>query len=104
MLLPFYVFNVTSVTGTVPPQLWLRAPLIRRGAGFANSCAKPHPLRLLVGQLQEELQNVLCLKRVGGLDEIERSDSRQDRTRMVNDVMTETHNAALLNGDLQTSI
>ncbi|XP_016296317.1 somatostatin receptor type 2-like [Sinocyclocheilus anshuiensis] len=103
--LPFYVFNVTSVTGTVPTTTVLKSTFdFVVVLGYANSCANPILYAFLSDNFKKSFQNVLCLKRVGGLDEIERSDSRQDRTRMVNDVMTETHNAALLNGDLQTSI
>ncbi|XP_051529522.1 somatostatin receptor type 2-like [Myxocyprinus asiaticus] len=103
--LPFYVFNVTSVTGTVPSTSVLKSTFdFVVVLGYANSCANPILYAFLSDNFKKSFQNVLCLKRVGGLDEIERSDSRQDRTRMVNDVMTETHNAALLNGDLQTSI
>ncbi|XP_067285257.1 somatostatin receptor type 2 [Pseudorasbora parva] len=103
--LPFYVFNVTSVTGTVPTTPVLKSTFdFVVVLGYANSCANPILYAFLSDNFKKSFQNVLCLKRVGGLDEIDRSDSRQDRTRMVNDVMTETQNAALLNGSLQTSI
>ncbi|XDV45184.1 hypothetical protein PO909_013321 [Leuciscus waleckii] len=103
--LPFYVFNVTSVTGTVPTTPVLKSTFdFVVVLGYANSCANPILYAFLSDNFKKSFQNVLCLKRVGGLDEIDRSDSRQDRTRMVNDVMTETQNAALLNGNLQTSI
>ncbi|TRY64562.1 hypothetical protein DNTS_008236 [Danionella cerebrum] len=103
--LPFYVFNVTSVTGTVPTTPVLKSTFdFVVVLGYANSCANPILYAFLSDNFKKSFQNVLCLKRVGGLDEIDRSDSRQDRTRMVNDVMTETNNASLLNGDLQTSI
>ncbi|KAL7870135.1 hypothetical protein AOLI_G00141230 [Acnodon oligacanthus] len=103
--LPFYMFNVAAVTGTLIPTPVLKSTFdFVVVLGYANSCANPILYAFLSDNFKKSFQNVLCLKRVGGLDEIERSDSRQDRTRMVTDVMTETHNAALLNGDLQTSI
>ncbi|XP_030631499.1 somatostatin receptor type 2 [Chanos chanos] len=103
--LPFYVFNVTSVTGTVSTTPVLKSIFdFVVVLGYANSCANPILYAFLSDNFKKSFQNVLCLKKVSGLDEIERSDSRQDRTRMVNDVITEMHNTALLNGDLQTSI
>ncbi|MCJ8738220.1 hypothetical protein PDJAM_G00033050 [Pangasius djambal] len=103
--LPFYMFNVASVTGTLIPTPVLKSTFdFVVVLGYANSCANPILYAFLSDNFKKSFQNVLCLKRVGGLDEIERSDSRQDRTRMVNDIITETQNAALLNGDLQTSI
>ncbi|KAF4085415.1 hypothetical protein AMELA_G00118320 [Ameiurus melas] len=103
--LPFFMFNVASVTGTLIPTPVLKSTFdFVVVLGYANSCANPILYAFLSDNFKKSFQNVLCLKRVGGLDEIERSDSRQDRTRMVNDIITETQNAALLNGDLQTSI
>ncbi|XP_039598376.1 somatostatin receptor type 2-like [Polypterus senegalus] len=101
--LPFYVFNVTSVTCS------LETTPVMKGMfdfvvilGYANSCANPILYAFLSENFKKSFQNVLCIKRVGGLDDIERSDSRQDKTRMMNDA-TETQ-SSLLNGDLQTSI
>ncbi|XP_046889042.1 somatostatin receptor type 2 [Hypomesus transpacificus] len=119
--LPFYVFNVTSVTGTINTTAALKSTFeFVVVLGYANSCANPILYAFLSDNFKKSFQNVLCLKKVAGLDEMERSDSRADRTRMVNDVTAETHNAllneaaaretmqqlnnALHNGELQTSI
>lgn len=103
--LPFYIFNVASVTSILVPTPVLKSTFdFVVVLGYANSCANPVLYAFLSDNFKKSFQNVLCLRRVGGPDEMERSDSRQDRTRMVNDIMTETHNAVLLNGDLQTSI
>ncbi|KAF6732500.1 Somatostatin receptor type 2 [Oryzias melastigma] len=101
--LPFYVFNVTSVTGTISTT-----PILKNifafvvALGYANSCANPILYAFLSENFKKSFQNVLCLKKVGGLDEVERSDSKQDKPRLMNDP-TETQ-STLLNGDLQTSI
>ncbi|KAM8723563.1 somatostatin receptor type 2-like isoform 1-T2 [Acanthopagrus schlegelii] len=101
--LPFYVFNVTSVTGTISTTPILRSTFAFVVVlGYANSCANPILYAFLSENFKKSFQNVLCLKKVGGLDEAERSDSRQDKSRMMNDP-TETQ-STLLNGDLQTSI
>nr|ASV63221.1 somatostatin receptor type 2 [Channa punctata] len=101
--LPFYVFNVTSVTGTISTTPILRSTFAFVVVlGYANSCANPILYAFLSENFKKSFQNVLCLKKVGGLDEVERSDSRQDKSRMMNDP-TETQ-STLLNGDLQTSI
>lgn len=101
--LPFYVFNVTSVTGTIDTTPILRSTFAFVVVlGYANSCANPILYAFLSDNFKKSFQNVLCLKKAGGLDEIERSDSRQDKTRMMNNP-TETQ-STLLNGDLQTSI
>ncbi|KAG7460168.1 hypothetical protein MATL_G00218580 [Megalops atlanticus] len=101
--LPFYVFNVTSVTGSINTTPALKSTFdFVVVLGYANSCANPILYAFLSENFKKSFQNVLCLKKVGGLDEIERSDSRQDKSRMMNDA-TETQ-STLLNGDLQTSI
>ncbi|CAL1603471.1 unnamed protein product [Knipowitschia caucasica] len=108
--LPFYVFNVTSVSSAIIPT-----PVVKSTfdcvvvLGYANSCANPILYAFLSDNFKKSFQNVLCLKKVAGLDEMERSDSRADRSRMGHDAAVigatlETHNAALLNGELQTSI
>lgn len=103
--LPFYVFNVTSVTGTIDTTPVLKSTFeFVVVLGYANSCANPILYAFLSDNFKKSFQNVLCLKKVAGLDEAERSDSRMERTRMVKDVTAETRNAALLNGELQTSI
>ncbi|XP_062859388.1 somatostatin receptor type 2 isoform X2 [Trichomycterus rosablanca] len=103
--LPFYVFNVASVTSVLVPTPVLKSTFdFVVVLGYANSCANPVLYAFLSDNFKKSFRNVLCLRRAGGPDGIERSDSRQDRTRTVNDIATETHNAALLNGDLQTSI
>uniref|UniRef100_A0A8C5FGD3 Somatostatin receptor type 2 n=1 Tax=Gadus morhua TaxID=8049 RepID=A0A8C5FGD3_GADMO len=101
--LPFYVFNVTSVTGTISTTPVLRSTFAFVVVlGYANSCANPILYAFLSENFKKSFQNVLCLKKVGGLDEIDRSDSRQDKSRIMNEP-TETQ-STLLNGDLQTSI
>lgn len=101
--LPFYVFNVTSVTGTLETTPFLRSMFAFVVVlGYANSCANPILYAFLSENFKKSFQNVLCLKKVGGLDEAERSDSKQDKSRMINDP-TETQ-STLFNGDLQTSI
>ncbi|XP_072312581.1 somatostatin receptor type 2 [Eucyclogobius newberryi] len=108
--LPFYVFNVTSVTSSIKPT-----PVVKSTfdcvvvLGYANSCANPVLYAFLSDNFKKSFQNVLCLKKVTGLDEMERSDSRADRSRMVHNAVIiganlETHDASLLNGELQTSI
>ncbi|KAK6478264.1 somatostatin receptor type 2-like [Huso huso] len=101
--LPFYIFNVTSVTGTITTSPALKSMFdFVVVLSYANSCANPILYAFLSENFKKSFQNVLCLKRVGGLDDIDRSDSRQDKTRMMNEA-TETQ-STLLNGDLQTSI
>ncbi|KAJ3601163.1 hypothetical protein NHX12_032136 [Muraenolepis orangiensis] len=101
--LPFYVFNVTSVTGTISTTPVLRSTFAFVVVlGYANSCANPILYAFLSENFKKSFQNVLCQKKVGGLDEMERSDSRQDKSRIMGDP-TETQ-STLLNGDLQTSI
>uniref|UniRef100_A0A3Q3VWX5 Somatostatin receptor type 2 n=1 Tax=Mola mola TaxID=94237 RepID=A0A3Q3VWX5_MOLML len=108
--LPFYVFNVTSVTSSIKPTSAVKSTFdFVVVLGYANSCANPILYAFLSDNFKKSFQNVLCLKKVAGLDEIERSDSRADRSRMANDAAIinanlEAHNAALLNGELQTSI
>lgn len=108
--LPFYVFNVTSVTSSIHPTSAVKSTFdCVVVLGYANSCANPILYAFLSDNFKKSFQNVLCLKKVTGLDEMERSDSRADRSRMVHDAVLiaanlEIHNAALLNGELQTSI
>ncbi|XP_034050389.1 somatostatin receptor type 2 [Thalassophryne amazonica] len=106
--LPFYIFNVTSVTSSIRPTSALKSTFdLVVVLGYANSCANPILYAFLSENFKKSFQNVLCLKKVAGLDEVERSDSRVDRSRMVHDAINanlETHEAALLNGELQTGI
>ncbi|XP_074519461.1 somatostatin receptor type 2-like [Halichoeres trimaculatus] len=108
--LPFYVFNVASVTSCISPTSALKSTFdFVVVLGYTNSCANPILYAFLSDNFKKSFQNVLSLKKVAGLDEIERSDSRADRSRVVNDAAVlnanmEAHNAALLNGELQTSI
>ncbi|XP_051573429.1 somatostatin receptor type 2-like [Myxocyprinus asiaticus] len=98
--LPFYIFNVTSVTGTISTTPFLRSMFAFVVVlGYANSCANPILYAFLSDNFKKSFQNVLCLKRA---DEIERTDSKQEKSQMMNDP-TETQ-STLLNGDLQTSI
>ncbi|KAG7242866.1 hypothetical protein INR49_018121 [Caranx melampygus] len=79
--LPFYIFNVTSVTGTISTTPILRSTFAFVVVlGYANSCANPILYAFLSENFKKSFQNVLCLKKVGGLDEVERSDSRQDKS------------------------
>lgn len=101
--LPFYVFNMTSVTGTISTTPFLRSMFAFVVVlGYANSCANPILYAFLSENFKKSFQNVLCLKKGVGLDDTERTDSRQDKSHMMNN-LTETQNT-LLNGDLQTSI
>lgn len=108
--LPFYVFNVTSVISSIIPTSAAKSTFdFVVVLGYTNSCANPILYAFLSDNFKKSFQNVLSLKKVAGLDDIERSDSRADRSRVVNDAAIlnanmETHNAALLNGELQTSI
>ncbi|XP_056152943.1 somatostatin receptor type 2-like [Lampris incognitus] len=103
--LPFYVFNVTSVTSFIEPTSALKSTFdFVVVLGYANSCANPILYAFLSENFKKSFQNVLCLKKVAGLDEMERSDSRVDRSRIVNNANMDAHNTALLNGELQTSI
>ncbi|KAK1793809.1 hypothetical protein P4O66_001535 [Electrophorus voltai] len=98
--LPFYMFNVASVTGSLTATPVLKSTFdFVVVLGYANSCANPFLYAFLSDNFKKSFQNVLCIKRVSGLDEIERSDSHQDRARMVNDIITDAHSAGL-----QTSI
>ncbi|XP_041670889.1 somatostatin receptor type 2-like [Cheilinus undulatus] len=107
--LPFYIFNVASVTSSINPTSAVKSTFdFVVVLGYANSCANPILYAFLSENFKKSFQNVLCLKKVAGLDEIEHSDSRADRSRMLNgaaviNTSLETHNA-LLNGELQTSI
>ncbi|XP_077590563.1 somatostatin receptor type 2-like [Stigmatopora nigra] len=101
--LPFYVFNVTSVTGTLSTTPALRGTFAFVVVlGYANSCANPILYAFLSENFKKSFQNVLCLKKTGGLDDAERSDSRRDESRNMADA-TETQ-STLLSGDLQTGI
>lgn len=108
--LPFYIFNVTSVASSIKPTPAAKSTFdCVVVLGYANSCANPILYAFLSDNFKKSFQNVLCLKKVAGLDEMERSDSRADRSRMAHDAVIiganlETHNASLLNGELQTSI
>ncbi|CAM9315713.1 unnamed protein product [Lampetra planeri] len=68
--LPFYVFNVTSVTGTISTTPILRSTFAFVVVlGYANSCANPILYAFLSENFKKSFQNVLCMKKVGGLDE-----------------------------------
>ncbi|XP_029453418.1 somatostatin receptor type 2 [Rhinatrema bivittatum] len=100
--LPFYIFNVTSVSIpiTVTPALkgmWDFVVVL----SYANSCANPILYAFLSDNFKKSFQNVLCLVRVSGMDDADRSDSKQDKSRL--NETTETQRT-LLNGDLQTSM
>ncbi|XP_016318417.1 somatostatin receptor type 2-like isoform X2 [Sinocyclocheilus anshuiensis] len=99
--LPFYIFNVTSVTGTISTTPFLRSMFAFVVVlGYANSCANPILYAFLSQNFKKSFQNVLFLN--CALDGVEHTDSKQDKSRIMNEP-TETRNT-LLNGDLQTSI
>ncbi|XP_051570428.1 somatostatin receptor type 2-like [Myxocyprinus asiaticus] len=101
--LPFYIFNVTSVMGTISTTPFLRSMFAFVVVlGYANSCANPILYAFLSENFKKSFQNVLCMKKVGGLDETEHTDSKQYKSRMMNDPTK--MQSTLLNGDLQTSI
>lgn len=108
--LPFYIFNLTSVTSSIEPTSAIKSAFdFVVVLGYVNSCANPILYAFLSDNFKNSFQKVLCLKKVVGLDETERSDSRVDRTRIVKDAVLintnlETQNAALLNAERQTTI
>ncbi|XP_059404119.1 somatostatin receptor type 2 [Carassius carassius] len=101
--LPFYIFNVTSVTGTISTTPFLRSMFAFVVVlGYANSCANPILYAFLSENFKKSFQNVLCLKKASALDEAERTSSKQNKPQITNEP-TETQNT-LLNRDLQTSM
>uniref|UniRef100_A0A1B8XTX5 G-protein coupled receptors family 1 profile domain-containing protein n=1 Tax=Xenopus tropicalis TaxID=8364 RepID=A0A1B8XTX5_XENTR len=100
--LPFYIFNVSSVSLLIVPTPGLKAMWdFVVVLSYANSCANPILYAFLSDNFKKSFQNVLCLSKVSGMDEVDRSDSKQDKSRL--NETTETQRT-LLNGDLQTSI
>ncbi|XP_056105952.1 somatostatin receptor type 2 [Rhinichthys klamathensis goyatoka] len=99
--LPFYIFNVTSVTGTISTTPFIRSMFAFVVVlGYANSCANPILYAFLSENFKKSFQNVLCLKKAVGLDDVECTDSKQNKSQITNDPK-ETKNA-LLNGETQT--
>ncbi|XP_028935926.1 somatostatin receptor type 2 [Ornithorhynchus anatinus] len=100
--LPFYIFNVSSVSVAISPTPALKGIFdFVVVLTYANSCANPILYAFLSDNFKKSFQNVLCLVKVSGADDRERSDSKQDKSRL--NETTETQRT-LLNGDLQTSI
>lgn len=100
--LPFYIFNVSSVSVLIVPTPVLKGMFdFVVVLSYANSCANPILYAFLSDNFKKSFQNVLCLVKVSGMDEADRSDSKQDKSRL--NETTETQRT-LLNGDLQTSI
>ncbi|KAF5924379.1 hypothetical protein HPG69_018780 [Diceros bicornis minor] len=100
--LPFYIFNVSSVSVAISPTPALKGMFdFVVVLTYANSCANPILYAFLSDNFKKSFQNVLCLVKVSGTDDGERSDSKQDKSRL--NETTETQRT-LLNGDLQTSI
>lgn len=100
--LPFYIFNVSSVSVAINPTPALKGMFdFVVVLTYANSCANPILYAFLSDNFKKSFQNVLCLVKVSGTDDGERSDSKQDKSRL--NETTETQRT-LLNGDLQTSI
>ncbi|XP_067860592.1 somatostatin receptor type 2-like [Heptranchias perlo] len=101
--LPFYIFNFLSLAVALKPTPAMKGfyefVVI---LSYANSCANPILYAFLSDNFKKSFQNVLCLKKVSGLDEVDRSDSRHDKSRL-HDV-TETQRTLLNGDDLQTSI
>ncbi|XP_007887096.1 somatostatin receptor type 2-like [Callorhinchus milii] len=101
--LPIYIINFVSLS---------RSFRLTRGMkgifefvvilSYANSCANPILYAFLSDNFKKSFQNVLCLKKVAGFDEVERSDSRQDKSRLQD--VTDTQRTLLNGDDLQTSI
>ncbi|KAJ8366505.1 hypothetical protein AAFF_G00353250 [Aldrovandia affinis] len=112
--LPFYAFNVTSVTGSISSTPALKSTFdFVVVLGYANSCANPVLYAFLSENFRKSFQSTLCLRKAGGgaagggggaAEETERSDSRQDRGRGALNDSGETQSALINNGDLQTSI
>ncbi|XP_061087180.1 somatostatin receptor type 2-like [Conger conger] len=105
--LPFYAFNVASVTGSVSSTPALKSTFdFVVVLGYANSCANPVLYAFLSENFKKSFRNVLCVARArggaGAAGGLRGEAERSGRTRAINDV-TETR-SALLNGDLQTSI
>lgn len=100
--LPFYIFNVSSVSLLIVPTPGLKAMWdFVVVLSYANSCANPILYAFLSDNFKKSFQNVLCLSKVSGMDDGDRSDSKHDKSRL--NETTETQRT-LLNGDLQTSI
>ncbi|XP_065272108.1 somatostatin receptor type 2 [Emys orbicularis] len=100
--LPFYLFNVSSVSVFINPTPFLKGMFdFVVVLTYANSCANPILYAFLSDNFKKSFQNVLCLVKVSGMDDADRSDSKQDKSRL--NETTETQRT-LLNGDLQTSI
>ncbi|XP_068769953.1 somatostatin receptor type 2 isoform X2 [Struthio camelus] len=100
--LPFYIFNVSSVSVLIVPTPVLKGMFdFVVVLSYANSCANPILYAFLSDNFKKSFQNVLCLVKVSGMDDADRSDSKQDKSRL--NETTETQRT-LLNGDLQTSI
>ncbi|XP_078257459.1 somatostatin receptor type 2-like [Rhinoraja longicauda] len=101
--LPFYIFNFVTLTVKVRPTPASKGFYeIIVILSYANSCANPILYAFLSDNFKKSFQNVLCLKKVSGLDEVDRSDSRQDKGRLQD--VTETQRTLLNGDDLQTSI
>uniref|UniRef100_UPI00398F80B2 somatostatin receptor type 2-like n=1 Tax=Pristiophorus japonicus TaxID=55135 RepID=UPI00398F80B2 len=101
--LPFYTFNFLSLAVEVKPTQAMKGLYeFVVVLSYANSCANPILYAFLSDNFKKSFQNVLCLKKVSGLDEVDRSDSRQDRSRL-HDV-TETQKTLLNGDDFKTSL
>ncbi|CAF96986.1 unnamed protein product, partial [Tetraodon nigroviridis] len=59
--LPFYVFNVTSVTGSIKPTSAVKSTFdFVVVLGYTNSCANPILYAFLSDNFKKSFQNVLC--------------------------------------------
>ncbi|XP_072098848.1 somatostatin receptor type 2-like [Mobula birostris] len=101
--LPFYIFNLVPLgVNVLPTQASKGVFEFIVLLSYANSCANPILYAFLSDNFKKSFQNVLCLQKVSGLDEVDRSDSRQDKSRLQD--VTETQRTLLNGDDLQTSI
>ncbi|XP_043570817.1 somatostatin receptor type 2-like [Chiloscyllium plagiosum] len=101
--LPFYIFNFLPLAVDVKPTVAMKGFYeFVVVLSYANSCANPILYAFLSDNFKKSFQNVLCLRKVSGLDEADRSDSRQDKSRLQD--VTETQRTLLNGDDLQTSI
>nr|7XAT_A Chain A, Somatostatin receptor type 2,LargeBit [synthetic construct]7XAU_A Chain A, Somatostatin receptor type 2,LargeBit [synthetic construct]7XAV_A Chain A, Somatostatin receptor type 2,LargeBit [synthetic construct] len=81
--LPFYIFNVSSVSMAISPTPALKGMFdFVVVLTYANSCANPILYAFLSDNFKKSFQNVLCLVKVSGTDDGERSDSKQDKSRL----------------------
>ncbi|KAL2101753.1 hypothetical protein ACEWY4_003514 [Coilia grayii] len=90
--LPFFVFNVASVTGSLRSTAMLKSTFdVVVVLGYANSCANPVLYAFLSHNFKKSFRNILCPRRPAVVQDVERSGGPHDRTHMINNVTIETH-------------